>query len=73
MNIHRDNPRVQNVDLHVSVAGRKLGLLDDDELNRIDHAANSLIRRIRSKHDALIDMRCCGVLSKFVPFSCNED
>jgi hypothetical protein len=42
-----------------SVHGRKLELLDDDERNRIDHAAASLVRRIRQKFDDLI----CGEMS----------
>jgi hypothetical protein len=37
-----------------SVHGRKLELLDDDERNRIDHAAASLVRRIRQKFDDLV-------------------
>lgn len=37
-----------------SVHGRKLELLDDDERNRIDHAAASLVRRMRAKFDDLI-------------------
>jgi hypothetical protein len=37
-----------------SVHGRKLELLDDDERNRIDHAAASLVRRIRQKFDELV-------------------
>ena len=34
--------------------GRRLELLDDDERNRIDHAAASLVRRIRQKFDDLV-------------------
>ena len=41
--------------LEQSIHGRKLQLLDDDERNRIDHAAASLVRRIRSKFDSLTD------------------
>lgn len=37
-----------------SVHGRKLELLDDDERNRIDHAAASLVRRIRQRFDDLV-------------------
>jgi hypothetical protein len=37
-----------------SVHGRQLELLDDDERNRIDHAAASLVRRIRQKFDDLV-------------------
>lgn len=37
-----------------SVHGRRLELLDDDERNRIDHAAASLVRRIRQKFDDLV-------------------
>jgi hypothetical protein len=37
-----------------SVHGRKLELLDDDERNRIDHAAASLVRRIRQKFDDIV-------------------
>ena len=37
-----------------SVHGRKLELLDDDERNRIDHAAASLVRRMRQKFDELV-------------------
>ena len=37
-----------------SVHGRKLELLDDDERNRIDHAAASLVRRMRQRFDRLI-------------------
>jgi hypothetical protein len=37
-----------------SVHGRKLELLDDDERNRIDHAAASLVRRIRQRFDELV-------------------
>jgi hypothetical protein len=37
-----------------SVHGRQPELLDDDERNRIDHAAASLIRRIRQKFDDLV-------------------
>ncbi|KAJ9604460.1 hypothetical protein H2200_011296 [Cladophialophora chaetospira] len=33
--------------LRQNVHGRKLELLDDDERNRIDHAASSLVKRIR--------------------------
>jgi hypothetical protein len=40
------NPRILNP-LVATVHGRKLEMLDDDERNRIDHAASSLVRRIR--------------------------
>lgn len=80
LNVHRENPRVKNLNLQVSVAGRKLGLLDDDELNRIDHAANVFIQRIQSTYDALTgkDMlwlersRVFRVLSRFVAHSRDE-
>lgn len=54
MNVHNEKPAVRSSNLQVSVAGRKLELLDDDELNRIDHAANIFRTRIQSKYDALI-------------------
>ena len=41
--------------LEQSIHGRILQLLDDDERNRIDHAAASLVRRIRSKFGDLTD------------------
>lgn len=40
------NPSILNP-LVKTVHGRKLELLDDDERNRIDHAASSLVHRIR--------------------------
>lgn len=40
------NPKILNP-LKASVHGRKLDLLDEDERNRIDHAASSLVSRIR--------------------------
>ena len=40
--------------LERSVHGRRLELLDDDERNRIDHAAALLVRRIRQKFDDLV-------------------
>lgn len=40
------NPRILNP-LIATVHGRKVEMLDDDERNRIDHAASSLVRRIR--------------------------
>ena len=40
--------------LERSVHGRRLELLDDDERNRIDHAAASLVRRIRQGFDDLV-------------------
>ena len=62
---------------HYSVAGRKLECLDDDELNRVDHAANVFMRRIQAKYEALIgeDMvwlersKLFGALVNFVPLS----
>ncbi|EXJ55857.1 hypothetical protein A1O7_08788 [Cladophialophora yegresii CBS 114405] len=44
--------------LRQNVHGRKLELLDDDERNRIDHAASSLVKRIRD-----ITSRMCEHLS----------
>ncbi len=81
MNVHRENPQVSKSNPEVSVAGRKLELLDDDELNRIDHAANTFIRRIQLKYDALIsqDMlwlersRAFRVLANFVAHSRHEE
>ncbi|KAK5042895.1 hypothetical protein LTR84_012397 [Exophiala bonariae] len=40
------NPKILNP-LKASVHGRKLDLLDEDERNRIDHAASSLVSRVR--------------------------
>lgn len=81
INVHRENLQVRSSSLQHSVAGRKLGMLDDDELNRIDHAANVLVRRIQSKYDALIseDMmwlersRTFRSLTTFVPKSTSEE
>jgi len=37
-----------------SIHGRKLESLDDDERNRIDHAASSLVRRVRKYFDGIV-------------------
>lgn len=81
INLRREHSAVESFDLQVSVAGRKLGLLDEDELGRIDHAANIFIKRIQSGYDALIgqDMlwlqrsTVFGVLSNFVAHSRDEE
>lgn len=46
------NPKILSP-LVTTVHGRKLELLDDDDRNRIDHAASSLVRRIRKVFDHL--------------------
>jgi hypothetical protein len=74
MGVHRGHD-------NFSVAGRKLECLDDDEVNRIDHATNVFMRRIQAKYEALIgqDMlwleqsRVFAVLANFVPRSCREE
>ena len=73
MNVYRKNE-------HYSVAGRKLECLDDDELNRIDHATNVFMRRIQATYEALIgeDMlwlersKVFGVLASFNAQSLRE-
>lgn len=80
INAHRGNPKVKSFNPNLSVALRKLEYLDDDEINRIDHAANVFIRRIQSTYDALVgkDMlwlersRSFAVLARFTPYSSQE-
>jgi hypothetical protein len=81
INIRRDHSNIGNMDLTVSVAGRKLGLLDEDELGRISHAANSFAKRIQSRYAALVgqDMQWLQrsaifrVLDGFVANSIDEE
>lgn len=54
INVHHEHSAVRSLNLQTSVAGRRLELLDDDEINRIDHAANIFIKRIQSTYEALI-------------------
>jgi hypothetical protein len=55
IDIRRDYSDAETLDLTVSVAGRKLELLDEDELGRIAHAANVFTKRIQAKFAALVD------------------
>ncbi|KAF7510454.1 hypothetical protein GJ744_006733 [Endocarpon pusillum] len=53
-NVHHEHSAVRGLNIQTSVAGRKLELLDDDDVNRIDHAANIFVKRIQSTYEALI-------------------
>lgn len=54
-----------------SVHGRKLELLDDDERNRIDHAADSFVTRIRGNVQHIF--RDMGWLRKSVAYAILDD
>ena len=55
LNVLRESdPSMPALSKH-SVHGRTLELLDDDERNRIDHAAASLVKRVRASFESLID------------------
>ncbi len=80
INVHHELSAVRSLNIQTSVAGRKLELLDDDDINRIDHAANSFIKRIQSTYEAVIgqDMHWLEqsavyrILAKFVAHSNRE-
>ena len=54
INVHHEHSAVRSLNIQTSVAGRRLELLDDDDINRIDHAANIFMKRIQSTYEALI-------------------
>jgi hypothetical protein len=80
INVQRESQGAHSVHMQTSAAGRKLQTLDDDELNRIDHAANVFVQRIHSKFAELTgeDMvwlhrsRLYERLTAFVPQSEEE-
>ncbi|ERF75655.1 hypothetical protein EPUS_08808 [Endocarpon pusillum Z07020] len=80
INVHHEHSAVRSLNIQSSVAGRRLELLDDDDVNRIDHAANIFIKRIQSTYEALIgqDMHWLeqstvfSILANFVAHSNRE-
>jgi hypothetical protein len=52
--LHTCDPNVR-MHLQTSMHGRPLEILDDDERNRIDHAASSLYARMKLKFEQLVD------------------
>jgi hypothetical protein len=81
IDVRRDHSDVESFDPTVSVAGRKLGLLDEDELGRIAYVANIFTKRIQSKYATLVgqDMpwlqqsEIFWVLDAFVAHSKDEE
>jgi hypothetical protein len=52
--LHTCDPNVR-MHLQTSMHGRPLEILDDDERNRIDHAASSLYARMKLRFEQLVD------------------